>query len=149
MSTPKSVLKNYLERAFDINKVIRSKKEQIQKLRDTQTSISANLAQNKVQTSPDPDRLNKITDSILDLEKEYLNDIEKLTQAKRNIKRVIAVVDDLSYFLILEERYINLKEWKDIATDNDYSERQVYNLHGEALKELTDCILLQYLKNCS
>lgn len=140
----KSTLKDFLERAIEIDKIVRAKTEQMQRLRDMQIKVGGNLVQDKVQTSPDHDKWNKISDGIMDLEREYLNEIDNLMRAKCKIKRTINELSNFSYRLILEERYVNTKDWKDVAADNNYSERRVYELHGEALKELTNWILQQY-----
>ena len=129
-------IKEYLKQAFTIDKLIRAKEKRIQDLRDRQESLGSSMSIVNVQTTFDKDRATDITVDLLDLIAECEVDIKKLLDIQREIKRLIDTVkrDDLR--LILYERYINLKKWDNIAGDNDYSERWVHKLHGQALKSI-------------
>lgn len=137
-------LKEYLSQAFEVDKKMKTKARQIQKFRDMQMNISSKLVQDKVQTGSTPDKFSKLSDNIMDLENNYIDDMNKLIETQRKIKKVVDGVQNITYHLILEERYVNLKDWGEVADDNGYSERRVYELHGEALQELTSQILQNY-----
>jgi hypothetical protein len=128
--------KEYLSRAFDLNKLIISKQSQIQHLRDLQADVSNTLNPFKVQTSPNNDRLGDITADILDLIESYTNDIKKLLTMKRKIKAIIDGEKIESYRCLLSFRYESFLAWEEIAEKMNYNERYIYKLHRRAIKDI-------------
>jgi len=74
--------------------------------------------------------------TLVDLIAEYEADCLELLAVQEEISTVIKTVNREDYQLILFERYVNLKQWEDIAADNDYSEKHVYKLHSAAIKTI-------------
>jgi len=72
-------------------------------------------------------------DKIFELEKIINDEIDKLIQLKQQISKVIAEINDPKLELILRERYINCRNWEDIAFDLAYSQVYLYKLHKRAL----------------
>ena len=57
-------------------------------------------------------------------------------RALKEIMRETAKLTDAQEKVILY-KYIDGMEWEDVATTADYSVRQTYELHGQALKRIT------------
>lgn len=126
--------KEYLNQARTIDKERRVKETELQLLRaDAQTLQSPQWGV-RVKSS----RLNEsmaIIDRIADTETEIENEINSLLDLKNEIRGKIGQLSQAEYRIVLTDYYINIKDWKDVATDNGYSERQTYRLHGDALNE--------------
>lgn len=60
-------------------------------------------------------------------------------ETRQQIFRTIMAVPDVKGS-VLQERYVNLKKWEDIADTVGYSLRQTHNLHREALGIIQDLI---------
>ena len=64
----------------------------------------------------------------------YLTELmDRQTDAIRNIFRLIYLVPPSRMRIILIERYINYRSFEQIASDINYTVRQVHRLHGQAL----------------
>lgn len=61
---------------------------------------------------------------------------QELKAIKGEILRAINSLPDQDQRSVLIHRYINIREWHEIAEALSFSERHVYRLHGEALKKI-------------
>ena len=71
---------------------------------------------------------------LLTVEEEILRDTDGLTRVMRSIQSSINDVPDSSYRLILEMRYLAFMKWEDIASELGWTERNVFYVHGKALR---------------
>ena len=71
---------------------------------------------------------------LLTVEEEILRDTDELTRVMRSIQSSINDVPDSSYRLILEMRYLAFMKWEDIASELGWTERNVFYVHGKALR---------------
>lgn len=71
----------------------------------------------------------------IDLKWEINAEIDRLVDVKREIMKFIGQIDNNSYRLLLELRYVNLCTWERIAEIMDVSLSTVYRMHGSALLE--------------
>ena len=66
-------------------------------------------------------------------EEEILNArIDRMVDAKREIREVIDCVEDVTLRLILEKRYLLFQQWDEIAIDLGISGRWAKDRHREA-----------------
>ena len=128
--------KEYLSQAYLIDQRINSKLEQIQSLRSLLTKVNNTL--NDMPGNPNRDRslVEEYIVKIVDLEREIDSEIDRLVSLKGEIMHTIQAVDDVYSRVLLEERYLNMRTWEQIADIMDYSVRQLHRLHGEALNEV-------------
>ena len=133
-------VKEYLSQAFVLRKLINAKESRIQDLRERQQSLGGALSDVKVQTSIAQDPLGEITALLLDLINECRRDIERLLSIQKEIEVVIEKVERSDLRLVLYERYVNLKRWEDIASDNGYSWNWVHTLHRRGLEAVKEGI---------
>jgi hypothetical protein len=132
--------KEYLNRYGDLDDSINSKLAQVEKLRLRAGSVSSPVGGSGAHSSSPADPVGSITQKIVDLEQEINADIDKLVDIQREIKDTIAKVDEQRLRTILEDKYINLRTFEQIAVSMDYSYRQICRLHGLALAQVKDVI---------
>ena len=73
---------------------------------------------------------------IADIENEINEDIEQLIDLKTNITHMIKKLDKHEYQLILEMRYLCMKQWEQISVEMGYNIRHVRRMRDEAIQEL-------------
>ena len=140
MTTKDMTTKEYLSQAFDLARLVRAKESRIQDLRDKQTRIAQATAGVKVQSSPGPDSMGELAAILLDLIADYERDCLRLLQLQDDIEDTISQVESPAHYLVLFQRYVNLKKWEDIAADAGYGLRHTHKLHGQALVYLDEML---------
>ena len=67
---------------------------------------------------------------------EHINElIDELVNLKMTVVEEVEKIDDGLYRTILTERYINNKDWVDVADLIGYSQRRTMEHHNDALRE--------------
>jgi hypothetical protein len=132
----KPSIKEYLSKAYYIDKSINGKLEQIQSLRCLATKASATLSDMPKSPMNNFCRMETIIDKMIDLENEINQDIDELVDLKRDIMRLIKLIESPELCTVLELRYLCFKRWEQIAGEMKYSLQHVFRLHGMALSEL-------------
>ena len=126
-------IKEYLNQAFTIQKIINAKKARIVYLKDMQNILGMSFLQDDVkQGEIEADIIKEMSDSI----KICKNEIIRLFSLQNEIQDIIESVKDDNCRFLLFERYVLLKDWKQIREDNHYSEKHVFKIHKKALKLL-------------
>ena len=128
--------KEYLKQTFIIDKIITAKKLQIQQIKSMLYGSGIQYQQDKVSTSGLNDRMAEMLTSLINLQDLFVIGVTRLLRLKYDITILIDQIEDLDCRLILFERYINLKDWKDVAMDNNLSWSTVHRLHAKALIEI-------------
>ena len=129
--------KEFLRQAIWLDKLINSKLEHLEKLEALAQKTTMDLTKEKVTggngtTSP----MENVVVKIIELKREINEDIDRLIDLKKEIGKVISNIDNPSYQLILEMRYVNNRDWEEIAEEMNIGIRTLFRLHGKALKEL-------------
>jgi len=129
--------KDYLSQAYRIDHRINSKLEQIQSLRALSTKATATLSDTpQSKGTRNIHSMEDIIVKMIDLESEINTDLNRLIDLKHEIITVVKCVDNPEYQTLLELRYLCFKTWEEIAVEISWSIRQVYYMHGEALKQV-------------
>ncbi len=84
-------------------------------------------------------RTSKIENGIAtidEIEAQINNDIDDLVDLRTEIEGKIDAVEDMRLRELLKCRYMDCKTWEEIAYENNYSWRWVYNLHEQALDRI-------------
>ena len=74
---------------------------------------------------------------IVMLEQEINAEINKYVDLKRKITGEIQSLQDPQFIKVLFKRYVEYKGFDKIAVELECSERNVYTIHGQALKDLS------------
>ena len=127
----------YLERPEAIRMEICRKRTRIETLRRLAVRFSPGFSDNRVQSSPDPARMQSFLAEAADEEQEILLLEEARKQALADAALLISRLPDARMARILEMRYLDRLCWEDIAEEADCSTGHVYRLHRLALDLLT------------
>lgn len=127
--------KEYLGQISRLNRMINNKLTEIAQLKDMAASISAPQNGDRVQTTPNFDKIGTKYAKIDEMERKIDCMVDELADKKEKIIQQIDSMEDENTYNILFARYIEKKTFEVIATEMKYSWRQVVRLHGTALKQ--------------
>jgi DNA-directed RNA polymerase specialized sigma subunit len=127
--------KEYLGQISRLNWMINNKLTEIAQLKDMAVSISAPQSGERVQTTPNFDKIGTKYAKIDEMERKIDGMVDELVDKKEKIIQQIDSMEDENTYNILFARYIEKKTFEVIATEMKYSWRQVVRLHGTALKK--------------
>ena len=129
--------KEYLQRPKQIVQEIRRKQGRIETLKRLATRLGPELSDIRVQTTPDPARIQGFLAEAADEEREIARLEGKLQEAMCDSARLIARLPNEEMARILERRYLDEWTWEEIIEEMDISRTQVYERHRIALDILT------------
>lgn len=129
--------KEYLQRPKQIVQEIRRKQGRIETLKRLATRLGPEMSDIRVQTTPDPARIQGFLAEAADEEREIARLEEKLQEAMCDSARLIARLPNEEMARILERRYLDEWTWEEIIEEMDISRTQVYERHRIALDILT------------
>lgn len=127
--------KQYLYQAVGLDKRINSKLEQVSMLRDMATKATSTFQAERVSGTRQRSPMENAVVKIIDLENDIDRDIDKLVDLKLELISFISRLENPTYRLLLELRYLEGKTWEEVAEIMNYDLRLVYRLHGRALQE--------------
>ncbi|WP_313120134.1 DUF1492 domain-containing protein [Proteiniclasticum ruminis] len=128
--------KEYLSQALWLDQMIESKLEQLETLRGLSMKVTSSFRDDKVTGgNNEKSRMESTIVKVIELEEEINADFNRLIDLKKTIQDTINKMEDINYQLLLEMRYINGKNWEDIAQQLNYNNRTVFKVHGKALKQ--------------
>lgn len=127
--------KEYLGQISRLNRMINNKLTEIAQIKDMAASISAPQSGERVQTTPNFDKIGTKYAKIDEMERKIDGMVDELVDKKEKIIQQIDSMEDENTYNILFARYIEKKTFEVIATEMKYSWRQVVRLHGTALKQ--------------
>lgn len=130
--------KEYLSQAFQLDQRINSKLEQVSMLRDLALKTTSVLQDDKVQSMKQQSPMEHALVKLMSLEEEINRDIDQLIDLKRELASFVSGINNPSYRLLLELRYLSDRTWEEVAAIMGYDVRWVYRLHRKALKEATE-----------
>lgn len=145
--------KEYLEQAYRIERQIRLTLEKAEKLRACLEYRSPSLE--GTGGRGDTDRIGSAVAKIADYERSADELVDRLIDKRLEIENAVRAVSDPVQREVLERRYLLYQRWesrfdertgeyiKGIAEIMGYSRRRIFQLHGEALKNVAPhCIEL-------
>lgn len=138
--------KQYLGQISRLDRMIKNKISEISQLRELSMSISAITIEEKVQTSPNFDKIGNSCCKISEMEEKLNILIDEYVKKKNEIIAQIENIEDEISYEILFARYIEKKTFERIATDINYSFRNTTRLHGKALRIFEEKYGKFYLK---
>lgn len=127
--------KQYLNQVSRFDLMIKNKMTELSQYKELMYGISAINYEERVQTSPDFDKMTGKIDKVLKMESKIVDLIEKYVEKKDLIISQIDSMENETYYRVLVARYIENKTFEDIASEMKYSWRQIIRIHGRALQE--------------
>jgi hypothetical protein len=127
--------KEFLRQYYWLDRSIRAEVER----RDAWRRLaegSPNVLRKDFGASSQGDRVSHFVAKAADLSEIIDRRVAKLLRLKKEVVLAIDTVEDPKLNEILKRRYIDLWAWGDIAEEMGYSRRYVWELHGEALRQV-------------
>ena len=127
--------KQYLGQISRLDRMIKNKMTELSQYRDLIYGLSAVVNEERVQKSPDFDKMTGKVAKVLKIESKIDELIDEYVDKKNLIISQIDSMENETYYEILFARYIEKKTFEKIADEMMYSWRQIIRLHGKALQE--------------
>ena len=127
--------KTYLQQISRLDRMINNKLSEISQLRELAMSVSAVKNEERVQNTPNFDKIGTAYCKIEEMEEKLDKLIDEYVDKKNLIISQIDGIENETYYAILFARYIEKKTFEKIADEMTYSFRNVTRLHGRALQE--------------
>lgn len=131
-----SKAKEYLEKIKEYDDKINEGLEDLADLEAFVRKITQELKMDVVTSSGNKDKLGDTMAKILDLRTDlnaWTDVFIDLKQEALTLLFGLVNTEKKPYFKVLNMRYVRYKSWGDIAKEMNYSERQIHNIHGNAL----------------
>ena len=127
--------KQYLQQISRLDRMIQNKLAEISQLRELAMSVSAVKNEERVQNTPNFDKIGTAYCKIEEMEEKLDKLIDEFVDKKNLIISQIDKIENETYYEILFARYIEKKTFEKIADEMNYSFRNTTRLHGLALRE--------------
>ena len=137
--------KQYLQQISRLDRMIQNKLAEISQLRELAMSVSAVKNEERVQTTPNFDKIGTAYCKIEEMEEKLDKLIDEFVDKKNLIISQIDKIENETYYEILFARYIEKKTFEKIADEMNYSFRNTTRLHGQALREFENKFGKTYL----
>lgn len=131
--------REYLQQAFKIDRLVKSKIEQVAKLESLATSATQNFSASGIPTSHDDTRGSKVENMVVDiviLKEQVQAQTAELLKLRGEIQQTLGRIDNLTVRFLLEERYLLYKSWDEICYETGFSRDYVYRLHRQGLSSV-------------
>lgn len=128
--------KEFFAQTFYLNKEIVKKQGILDRLNDSVTGISCNMQQDVVSHTRNVHSMEDMIAKIVDLKDEIKDAESRLTEAKTQIRSVLAHVSDEDEKTILELRYLGFREWREIADIMQLHQRTAQRKQTKALSDV-------------
>ncbi len=127
--------KDFLSQIKKLDRMIVNKRIEIRQLKELANNSAGEMTGERVQSTPNPQRIAEAIAQYVDLEREIFQDINKLIDARRD---VIGVIEQLSTteYDILHKLYVQNITFQDVATAYDRTYSWATTIHGRALKHV-------------
>lgn len=127
--------RDYLSQIEKLDKVIKNKLIEKEQWKAMAESTTAPLGQERVQSSGNQQKMADAVARMIEIEQEIDKYIDQLIDTRQN---VIHTIEQLSADLydVLHKKYIQLKDFQEIANEKEMTYTNVTTLHGRALNEV-------------
>jgi len=132
--------KEYLEQAYRLDQRIDSKLMQVSALRSMVEKRASIIRKDPIQHSLNETLQEDVIIKIVDMERETDAEIDRLVDLKREISRMIGMIDDPELQVLLELRYLNYLKWSEIADKMHCTDNNIFKMHRRALEKMEEMI---------
>lgn len=127
--------KEYLNSYRNVRRRIINLREQLESLREIERSAkSQQLSDMPKGGGSGQQDLSDLMVKIEELREKISDKIWEANKIRVNIEDTIASIQNADEQRVLRMRYIELKGWDEISIEMEYSRRQIFNIHGNALQ---------------
>ena len=137
--------KQYLGQIGRLDRMIKNKMTELSQYKDLAYGLSAITNEERVQTTPEFDKMSGKVAKIIEIEQKIDSLIDEYVDKKNLIISQIDKIENETYYEILFARYIEKKTFEKIADEMNYSFRNTTRIHGRALREFENKFGKTYL----
>ena len=130
--------KKFLQKAYRLAEEIGINQEELNRLTELSTMLKGlDYSQTKIQTSGSGDAafVNKVNE-LADIKEKINAKLMELKELRNSIWKAIYTLDNTEERLVCLYRYLKFYDWETVADKMHLSLRQVYRVHGFALKNI-------------
>jgi len=131
--------KEYLRQAYIIDRRLKLDTERLSAARSALYGKAARYDSDGSKPVPRGNVTESAVLRVMELEERLAKEIDDLTKKRREIECAVGSVPDEVQQEVLTRRYLLYQKWEVIAEEMCYSERQVFRIHGIALRALKRC----------
>lgn len=131
--------KEYLRQAYIIDRRLKLDTERLSAARSALYGKAARYGSDGSKPVPRGNVTESAVLGVMELEERLNAEIDELAEKRREIECAVNAVPDEVQREVLTRRYLLYQKWEVIAEEMCYSERQVFRIHGAALKALKRC----------
>lgn len=129
----KDITRAYLNRLKTIDKRIKYKLEEAERWRSIAENHSSHLSEDKVQTSPKPDKMADAITNAVQYERDSYDLAARLVGIKHTVEEQIYNMEE-SHYAVLSLYFLQNKSYKDMQTELDCSYNNVKGGLRRAIK---------------
>ena len=128
----------FMRRPGELRREIARRQERIETLRRLAGRSAPLLRDVRVQSSPDPGRMQALLDDAADEEREIRRLEQAVREAEEEILMAVSRLPDRNLARLMELRYLDGLDWQEVAGLMHYSDTWIFRLHRKALRLLPD-----------
>lgn len=136
----KSEAQVYLGQVELIDSIIQNKMIERKQWREVALGITANMDGERVQSSGRPSKMSDAVDKCVDIEREIDSYIDKLIDTKREVIQTLEELDNPMYYNVLHMKYIQFKDFLEIADAYGKEYTTITTAHGRALAKVQEIL---------
>lgn len=138
--------KEYLGQINRYDTMIKNGLDEVVRYRNMAVSITKIIDSDKVQSTPDPDRLGKAIDRVVDLEREIDSLIQQYIIARNTIVGQLNGISNTRHYDLLYKVYVLGKDLYETADEMGKSYGYIKHLHSDALNDFASKYKKSYAK---
>ena len=130
--------KKFLQKAYRLAEEMDINQEELNRLTELSTMLKGlDYSQTKIQTSGSGNAafVNKVNE-LADIKEKINAKLRELKELRNSIWKAIYTLDNTEERLVCLYRYLKFYDWETVADKMHLSLRQVYRVHGFALKNI-------------
>lgn len=129
--------KEYLQQAYIIDRKIKLDTEKLEAARSALYGKTVRYDRDGSKPVPHNNGTENAVLRVLELEERLDKEIDRLVEKWQEIERAVGSVPDEVQREVLTRRYLLYQKFSDIAFEMGYTERRIFQMHGEALKNIS------------
>lgn len=118
--------------------------EELSRLKDMVTHITATWKGDVVSGGGNQDKLGDAIAKIIDLEAEIKQAVDEYVDKKKQVGAIIEKIQDPDQLQVLHKRYFEYMAWEEIACDMHMTYRNVCYIHGRALQAVSELLVTNH-----
>lgn len=129
--------KEYLQQAYMIDRRLKLNTERLSAARSALYGKAARYGSDGSKPVPRGNVTESAVLRVMELEERLAKEIDELTEKRREIERAVNAVPDEVQREVLTRRYLLYQKWEVISREMGYTERRIFQIHGDALKNIS------------